>query len=119
MRAVRLSKEPVQHMVRACEPRSTMERLVAITDEGVTMFALPDLSLKGQAFRTKGTTAMAWQTASQTLAVARPGSLGKPNQCGPICHTPTIDTCSGIQSAGEAFRAVRYTSSRVSVNMLS
>eukprot|EP00892_Ulva_mutabilis_P012193 jgi/Ulvmu1/9346/UM050_0098.1 len=79
-RAVRLSKEPVQHMIRACDQSSTTERLVAITDEGVTMFALPDLSLKGQAFRTKGATAMSWQTCSQTLAVARPGSLGKPNQ---------------------------------------
>lgn len=82
-RAVRLSKEPVQHMVKACAQHSSVERLVAITDEGVTMYALPDLSLKGQAFRTKGATAMAWQSASQTLAVARPGSLGKPNQCEP------------------------------------
>ena len=56
------------------------ERLVAITDEGVTVFSFPSLSLKAQAFRSKDALALRWTDELQLLAVARSGGLGKPNQ---------------------------------------
>lgn len=66
------------------QPPPQEDRMVAITDEGVTVFGVPSFALKGQAFRTKGAAALCWHTAWQVLAVARPGGLGKPNQCGSV-----------------------------------
>lgn len=54
--------------------------MVAITDEGVTVFAVPSFAVKGQAFRTKGAAALCWHHEWQLLAVAKPGGIGKPNQ---------------------------------------
>jgi hypothetical protein len=75
---------------------------VAITDEGVTMFSLPSLSLRGQAFRTKGAIALSWHPEWRLLAVSRPGGLGKPNQCAtpPVCrvtHHPLPPACAPLQ----------------------
>lgn len=44
--------------------------LLSLTDEGVSLRTLPDMSLKCLALRTKGATAFAWQESRQQLAVA-------------------------------------------------
>lgn len=86
---MKLSRHPLSHCLvcTATEDAegttSPEERLMAITDEGVTMFSLPSLSLRGQAFRTRGAIAMSWHAAWRLLAVSRAGGLGKPNQCAP------------------------------------
>ena len=55
--------------------------MIAITDEGVTVFALPSFALKGQAFRTRGAAALCWHHSWLLLAVAKPGGIGKAHQC--------------------------------------
>ena len=77
--------------------------MVAITDEGVTLFALPSFALKGQAFRTRGSAALCWHHAWQLLAVARPGGIGKAHQCVPLpSHYPVL-SC-GVISGQQATR---------------
>lgn len=56
--------------------------LLAVTDEGLTAFALPGLALRAQAFRTRRANALAWCDAQSVVAVAKAAALGKPARCG-------------------------------------
>jgi hypothetical protein len=44
--------------------------LFCLTEDGVSLFSLPQLRMKGQAARTKGATCFAWDEATNSLAVA-------------------------------------------------
>ena len=44
--------------------------LFCLTEEGVSLYSLPQLLMKGQAARTKGATCFAWNEATNSLAVA-------------------------------------------------
>ena len=44
--------------------------LFCLTDEGVNLFNLPQLMLKGQAGRTRGATCFSWDDSTNQLAVA-------------------------------------------------
>jgi hypothetical protein len=57
---------------------TTHERLLTITDEGLTAFELPSLALKAQAHRTRGGTHLAWSVERSAAAVAKSPSLGTP-----------------------------------------
>ncbi len=51
---------------------SSLDRslLFCLTEEGVSLFSLPQLLMKGQAGGTKGATCFAWDDATNQLAVA-------------------------------------------------
>jgi hypothetical protein len=89
------------------------ERFLALTDEGLTVFALPAFALKAQAFRTRGAERFVWSEAQGAVAVYKPPALGKPARCAatllrfndsPSHALPAEDTCAGVLSMCKAER---------------
>lgn len=62
----RLGQQQILQLAVASERRL----LFCLNEDGVSLFSLPQLQMKGQAARTKGATCFAWDDATNTLAVA-------------------------------------------------
>lgn len=58
------------------EQSEMSERLLVVTNEGLTMYSLPGLALKGQAFRSQGAVAFAYNEERSVLAIIKGTALG-------------------------------------------
>ena len=95
-----------QHVVQL-EVSPARNLLLALTDEGVGLFSLPQLLMKGLAERTKGATCFSWDDTSSCLAVGKgrryalilslcsPPTLGKATPPSSLSHTHN-DTIQNI-----------------------
>jgi hypothetical protein len=77
-----------EYVFSAASTAQQQDRMVAVTDEGLTVFAVPGFALKGQAFRSKGCAALCWHSTWQLLAASRPGGIGKASQYVSLHYPP-------------------------------
>ena len=63
VKVVRIAKNISRNALRSLQVKlvDDVERLFAITHEGVTIYSLPDLQLKAQAYKSSGATCCAWR----------------------------------------------------------